>query len=146
MSILVADMPSPVDQLAADFLHHMEFERHSSERTLINYAHGLRQFREWKLPFPGWSELTADDFRAYLFALMKREVARATIRLHFAAMRSFFKYLTRRKGWKHNPLLDVQLPKQEKRLPIVLTVKQVVAMLDLPMTIQQPKQAPAWTP
>jgi site-specific recombinase XerD len=134
------------DELALDFLHFMEFERHSSIRTLENYELGLRQFREWKQPFPGWSELSADDFRTYLFDLMKREVARATIRLQFAAMRSFFKYLTRRKGWKHNPLLEVQLPKQEKRLPIVLTVKQVIAMLDLPLTVEQEKQAPAWAP
>ena len=134
------------DPLAADFLRFMEFERHSSVRTLENYELGLRQFREWKTPFSGWSELSADDFRTYLFELMKREVSRATIRLSFAAMRSFFKYLTRRKGWKHNPLLDVQLPKREKKLPVVLTVKQVIAMLDLPMSIEHEKQAPQWAP
>ena len=136
----------PKDELVAAFLQFMEFERHSSVRTLENYALGLRQFREWKKSFPGWAELTADDFRAYLFDLMKRDVARATIRLQFAAMRSFFKFLTRRKGWKHNPLLEVQLPKQEKKLPVVLTVKQVIAMLDLPLSIEHEKQAPSFAP
>ena len=61
-------------------------------------------------------------------------------------MRSFFKYLTRRKGWKHNPLLDVQLPKQEKKLPVVLSVKQVIEMIELPLKMEHDKQAPAWAP
>ncbi len=117
------------DKLAAEFLEFMEVERRSSERTLANYELALRQFREWRMPFKGWSELTADDFRAFLFDLMKRERGRATIRLQFAALRSFFKWLTRRRGWKANPLLEVQLPKREKKLPVVLTVTQVEAML-----------------
>ena len=40
---------------------------------------------------------------------MKAGLGRATIRLHFAAFRSFFKFLTRRRGWTGNPLLEVQL-------------------------------------
>ena len=64
--------------------------------------------------------------------------------LHFAALRSFFKFLTRRCGWKKNPLLEVQLPKQEKGLPITLTVAQVEAMLELPLKTPKEKQAPAF--
>jgi tyrosine recombinase XerC len=134
------------DKLAAEFLEFMEVERRSSERTLANYELALRQFREWRTPFKGWSELTADDFRAFLFELMKRERGRATIRLQFAALRSFFKWLTRRRGWKTNPLLEVQLPKREKKLPVVLTVTQVEAMLALPLTLEKSKRDAVWAP
>jgi integrase/recombinase XerC len=134
------------DKLADEFLEFMEVERRSSERTLANYELALRQFREWRTPFKGWSELTADDFRAYLFDLMKRERGRATIRLQFAAMRSFFKWLTRRRGWKANPLLEVQLPKREKKLPVVLTVTQIDQMLNLPLTLEKSKRDAVWAP
>jgi len=134
------------DKLAAEFLEYMEVERRSSERTLANYELALRQFREWRTPFKGWSELTADDFRAFLFDLMKRERGRATIRLQFAALRSFFKWLTRRRGWKANPLLEVQLPKREKKLPVVLTVTQVEAMLALPLSLEKSKRDAVWAP
>lgn len=136
----------PHDELTADFLEFMNAERRSSPRTLENYRHALDEFRRRLPGFSSWEALTADDFRQYLFALMKRDLGRATIRLHFAAMRSFFRWLTRRRGWKHNPLLDVQLPKQEKKLPVILTVKQVIQMLDLPLAIQKDKQAPGWAP
>ncbi len=134
------------DKLAAEFLEFMEVERRSSERTLANYELALRQFREWRTPFKGWSELTADDFRAFLFDLMKRERGRATIRLQFAALRSFFKWLTRRRGWQANPLLEVQLPKREKKLPVVLTVTQVEAMLALPLSLEKSKRDAVWAP
>ncbi|MFN0078861.1 MAG: site-specific tyrosine recombinase/integron integrase [Prosthecobacter sp.] len=138
-------MPA-ADPLADDFLEFMEVERRSSERTLANYELALRQCREWRTPFKGWSELTADDFRAYLFDLMKKERGRATIRLQFAAMRSFFKWLTRRRGWKANPLLEVQLPKREKKLPVVLTVTQIETMLTLPLTLEKTKRDAVWAP
>jgi site-specific recombinase XerD len=134
------------DPLAEAFLEFMSSERRSSERTLANYELALRQFREWRVPFKGWSELIADDFRAYLFDLMKQERGRATIRLQFAAMRSFFKWLTRRRGWKTNPLLEVQLPKREKKLPVVLTVTQIDQMLNLPLTLEKSKRDAVWAP
>jgi site-specific recombinase XerD len=96
--------------------------------------------------FTSWDALTADDFRKYLFEQMKAGLGRATIRLHFAALRSFFKFLTRRRGWVANPLLEVQLPKPEKKLPVTLTVTQVESMLDLPLKTPKEKQAPAWAP
>jgi integrase/recombinase XerC len=134
------------DKLADEFLEFMESERRSSERTVTNYELALRQFRDWRTPFKGWGKLTPDDFRAFLFDLMKQERGRATIRLQFAAMRSFFKWMTRRRGLKTNPLLEVQLPKREKKLPVVLTVAQIEQMLNLPLTQEKSKRDAVWAP
>jgi integrase/recombinase XerC len=136
----------PDDPLSAAFIEFMEVERRSSPRTLDNYDHALSEFRRRHKGFTKWDELTADDFRQYLFEMMKRELGRATIRLHFAALRSFFKWLTRRQGWKTNPLLDVQLPKQEKKLPVVLTLTQIEEMLSLPLKLEKEKRAAVWAP
>ncbi|MCB1227295.1 MAG: tyrosine recombinase XerC [Verrucomicrobiales bacterium] len=146
MDVAASDgsMPIPDDPLAEDFLVFMEVERRSSGRTLENYRHALATFRCECRGFTSWEDLTAEHFRGYLFDLMKRDMARATIRLRFAALRSFFKWLTRRRGWTANPLLDVQLPKQEKKLPVVLTTEQVVQMLELPLKMERDKQAPTW--
>jgi integrase/recombinase XerC len=136
----------PPDALCRRFLEFLEVERNSSPRTLENYRHALDTFRAKHRGFASWDALTADDFRRYLFEQMKADRGRATIRLHFAALRSFFKFLTRRCGWTKNPLLEVQLPKQEKGLPVTLTVAQVEAMLELPLKTPKEKQAPAWAP
>ena len=73
-------------------------------------------------------------------------MARPTIRLHFAALRTFFRFLTERHGLKKNPLKEVQLPKLEKKLPLVLTLKQIEELLTAPLRIEKLPQAPAWMP
>ncbi|MCP5540333.1 MAG: tyrosine recombinase XerC [Akkermansiaceae bacterium] len=148
MSATSDDSPAetPPDELRDEFLEFLAVERNVSHRTLANYHHALTQFRRDCRGFPGWRECSADLFRRYLFEVMKAGWARATIRLHFAALRSFFKFLKHRKGLEKNPLVEVQLPKPEKKLPVVLTRKQVDDLLELPLKIPPEKQAPDWLP
>lgn len=133
-------------ELEMDFLTFMEVERSASPKTLENYRHAMSTFRKSQPASMSWEALTADDFRLYLYEQMKAELGRSTIRLHFAALRSFFKFLTRRRGLVKNPLLDVQLPKPEKKLPVVLTLSQVEMLLNLPLNTPREKQSPAWAP
>ena len=128
-----------------EFLEFLSVERSASPRTLINYHHALTTYRQRAARFTAWEAATADDFRAYLFSMMKRSLGRATIRLHFAALRSFYSFLARRKKLPANPLLAVQLPKLEKKLPVVLTVTQMESLLEAPAAApKKEKQAPAW--
>ena len=123
----------------------LEFERNSSRATLTNYRHALSCFRQ-KVPQPGWFELTPDHFRRYLFECGKAKLARPTIRLHFAAMRTFYRFLTERHELRDNPLKSVQLPKLEKKLPVVLTLKQVEELLTAPLRQEKSSRAPEWMP
>ncbi|RYD81940.1 MAG: tyrosine recombinase XerC [Verrucomicrobiaceae bacterium] len=140
-------MPAPPepDPLAAEFLRFLEFEKNSSARTLINYRHALTLFRE-EIQEPGWHDLTADHFRRYLFECSKRGLARPTIRLHFAALRTFYRFLTERHNLRENPLKAVQLPKLQRKLPVVLTMKQMDELLSAPLRVEKQKQAPTWMP
>jgi len=134
--------------LEIQFLQAMQVERNASGLTLKNYRQALRSIRTGLPGFQTWPGLTADDFRAWLFLLMKRELARATIRLHFAALRSFFKFLTRRAGLVANPLLEVQLPKAQRSLPVVLSLAQIDELLSLPLTLKTegPQRSASWAP
>jgi len=133
------------DRLADAFFLHLENERNVSPRTLANYRHTLAEFRK-VVPQPDWPALNADHFRQFLFVLGKNQIAKPTQRLHFAALRTFYKFLTERHGLAANPLKLVQLPKLDRKLPLVLTAKQVVELLDAPLKIEKQKQAPAWMP
>ena len=139
-------MPSPPpDPLADAFFQSLAVERNVSPRTLVNYRHAVAQFRK-TVPEPGWRELTADHFRRYLFACGKRAMARPTIRLHFAALRTFYKFLNQRHGLRDNPLKDVQLPKLEKKLPVFLNAQQIGELLSAPLRVKKQPQAPLWMP
>ena len=86
------------DRFIDDFLSFLEVERNASYRTLRNYEHSLNKYKESYKAFEEWFSCTSDDFREYLYECMKLEMARSTIRLHFSALRSFFKFLTRMPG------------------------------------------------
>lgn len=133
------------DRLADDFFRFLEVERNAATATQVNYRRALAEFR--KTPnLPAWKELTADHFRRYLFACSKRGMARPTIRLHFSALRTFYKFLTERHELKSNPLKEVQLPKLEKKLPLVLTAKQIDELLTAPLRVEKSNKAPVWMP
>jgi len=88
----------------------------------------------------------ADDFRNYLFAVMKRGQARSYVRLQFSALRTFYQFLAARKRLRNNPVREVQLPKMEKKLPLVLTRQQVDELLTAPTREPKSRSAPSWMP
>jgi site-specific recombinase XerD len=133
------------DRLADAFFDQLENERNASPRTLANYQHALKEFRA-AIPEPGWKELTADHFRRYLFTMGKAGAAKPTQRLHFAALRTFYRFLVERHGLEKNPLKLVQLPKLDRKLPVVLTARQVLELLEAPLKVEKQKQAPSWMP
>jgi len=135
------------DELLDQFLQFHEVEKNSSPRTLRNYSQALTAFQNFLGDkFYGWKDCIDDDFRSYLFQCMKDEVSRSTIRLRFSALRSFYKYLVHRHGLKVSPLNDIQLPKAERKLPVVLNQKQIIDLLEIPLQLELDKQAPAWMP
>ena len=93
-----------------------------------------------------WKKCKADDFRDYLFALMKKRQARSYIRLQFSALRSFYRFLVERKGLRIDPTRELQLPKTEKKLPIVLTRLQIDELLSAPLRVAKHRAAPEWMP
>src|SRR5215813_1209283 len=132
------------DLLVEEFLRHLANERNASSRTLKAYRHALTAFRtENRTP---WKRCRGDDFRDYLFAIAKRGQARSYVRLQFSALRSFYQFLAARKGMRSNPVREVQLPKIEKKLPLVLTRQQVEELLSAPTRQGKSKSAPAWMP
>jgi site-specific recombinase XerD len=131
------------DPLAEAFLGHLGDGKNYSPQTLRAYRQALGKFRAFR-PGLAWTEATADDFRSWLLELMKQNRSRATIRLHFAALRSFFNHLAELNIVPANVLKLVSLPKLEKSLPQFLTVPQVTTLLGKPVAREKTKQAPSW--
>ena len=76
--------------------------------------------------------------------MMKHEMARASVRLRFSALRAFNEFLHVRNILERNILHDVLMPKAEKQLPRFLTTGQVETLIDTPAKQEKSKQAPAW--
>jgi site-specific recombinase XerD len=132
------------DPLIEEFLRYLTNERNASPRTLKAYRQALTAFRAGNQT--PWKRCRGDDFRNYLFAVTKRGQARSYVRLQFSALRTFYQFLAARKGLRGNPVREVQLPRIEKKLPLVLTRRQIEELLAAPTRESKSRSAPAWMP
>jgi integrase/recombinase XerC len=132
------------DPLTEEFLSYLANERNASPRTLKAYRQALTAFRAEN--HTQWKKCRGDDFRDYLFTISKRGQARSYVRLQFSALRTFYQFLAARKGLRSNPVREVQLPKIERKLPLVLTRQQVEELLAAPTRETKSRSAPAWMP
>jgi integrase/recombinase XerC len=132
-----------LDRHAGDFLGYLEGEKNASPRTISTYRTSIKLFRRFR-PSGSWESFRAEDFRAWMLEMMKIEMARATVRLRFAALRALYSFLHMRQVVAKNVLLEVSLPKTIKPLPRFLTTSQIDALVDAPGKHEKTKQAPEW--
>ena len=133
--------------MVEDFLRFLATEKNASPRTLVNYRKALESFAaDFGTSPPPWRDLDPEPFRDWLYRMMKSGLAKATIRLRFAALRSFYRHLLLRHGLARNPLASIQLPKTERKLPVVLNLSQIDELLALPLQLPLPRNTPPWVP
>lgn len=121
-----------MDQVLSDYLQYLRVQRNLSENTLKAYERDLSAFLEfvtefWQLDF---REVDRHLIRDYLAALRRRGYKSSSAAQQLAALRSFYQYLTQFGHIKSNPTLAVKVPKQEKRLPQVLSVGEAHVLLE----------------
>jgi integrase/recombinase XerC len=123
-----------LQQLIERFLLYLQFERRASPVTILAYGHTMREFYEFVTP-PGEKTLPLDQIdhriiREYVSWNYDREREKATVARKLATLRTFFKYCMRENLIKQNPARVVNTPKLSKRVPNVMSVDEMSAMLD----------------
>ena len=131
-------------QIVDRFVQYLEFERHASPSTIAEYGHDLRQFYDFLTP-PGEKTLPLPEvdhriIREYVATLYDRQLAKASVARKLATLRTFFKYCIRENIVRQNPARLVNSPKLPKRLPKIVSVDEMGALLD------QMLQGPAMQP
>lgn len=117
------------------YLSYLKNQRRYSGHTLSNYQRDLKDFLAfWSRNFPpsAWRQANYQQARQYLYFLQQRSLARATIARHVAALRSFFKFLTRTKKAKANPWALLSTPRLSKKLPNFLYPEEIKKFLEAP--------------
>ena len=105
--------------------------RASSPHTLRAYGTVLSQWMEWAVNHAvDWRVPTRDELRAYLAYLVDERGVTAVTEAHrLTALRSFYRWCQREGLVARNPVLPIRAPRQRTRLPRVLELRQVEALL-----------------
>ncbi len=116
-----------------DFVNYLTKERHLSPHTVRVYATDLRHFFEFctdRLGAKPLAQLTYEDIRNFLGALLRYGYDKRSAGRKLAAVKTFLRLLVRQGKLKLNPAAAVKSPRSGGRLPNTLTQQQVRQVLE----------------
>ncbi len=124
-----------MDELIERYIHYLQYERNASPHTVRNYRSDLVQFRDFlaqgqpdaKVSLKSIDALRIRGFLAFLF---EQEKKKTSIARKLAAVRAFFKFLSRERALAENPAAAVSTPKLARTLPRIMTEEEMNDFLD----------------
>ncbi|WEV37851.1 site-specific tyrosine recombinase XerD [Lactobacillus sp. ESL0677] len=124
---------SKLQEQVEDYLRYSQVERGLSANTITAYRQDLTEF----LAFLTNENLStwptkALDIDAFLAQQRDLNKATSSISRMISSLRKFYQWLARQDIQKLNPMLEIDPPKKEQRLPVALTVDEVERLLAQP--------------
>jgi len=111
--------------------------KHASSNTIASYMRDIRQFTEWLREFTNVDVLDAkqSNIRDYLAHLSGNGRSPATVSRCLASLKNFYIYLISSGFTDKSPVVDIQVERAEKKLPQIMTGREVELLLSQPLCI-----------
>lgn len=116
------------------FIEYLSREKHASGNTQVSYKRDLSQMQEY-LKEQGVAQLekvTKTVLNSYILYLEKEGKATTTISRMLASVKAFFHYEFSQGNIRRDPAELLKAPKVEKKVPVILSVEEVVSLLSQP--------------
>ena len=120
-----------------EFIRYISLERRYSKNTIEAYQNDLQQFEFFLKDYfhssdINWKLIDKRIIRGYLGWLGSQNLRRISIARKLAAIKSFFKFLTRNQYLETNPTITTRTPKIDKRLPEFLSIENMEELMEMP--------------
>ncbi|MFL3014961.1 MAG: site-specific tyrosine recombinase XerD [Candidatus Neomarinimicrobiota bacterium] len=115
-----------------DYLTMLRVERNVSPETIDAYKRDINQYLGYlnDSGIKNLSKIKSTDIRNYIRVLNDGGMAPASISRIISSIRSYHKYLSRENILDKNPVLVINNPKLPKKLPDVLSEKEISLIID----------------
>lgn len=125
-------MKSSFQSYITEFSNHLRLERSLSKNTISSYCSDLKIFGEYleakgKSSFEKASSKDVEDFISEKFT--SDTSPRSQSRM-LSTLKAFYRYLSLEYNFKENPMESIDTPKITRRLPDILSVKEVDSILN----------------
>ncbi|HOM02534.1 MAG TPA: site-specific tyrosine recombinase XerD [Acetivibrio sp.] len=123
-----------MEKLVLDFLDFLKNDKRLSLNTLQSYKRDIEQYITYlkDMKVQNIANTNKTTVIAYLLHLQKKGRATSTISRNLASIRSFYQYLTKKGIISQDPTENLESPKVEKKLPQILSTKEVELLLEQP--------------
>jgi integrase/recombinase XerD len=123
-----------MEQHLDQFLHYLIVEKGLSRNTIEAYSLDLTRFLDY-LRAKGIRELRdigKFDVRGFLLLLKRKDLSTKSIGRDLSAIRTFFRFLIQEGILETNPIEDLESPRVAKKLPEILSLKEIEQILEQP--------------
>ena len=118
--------------LIEQFKSYLTNEKKASSNTLVSYLRDVNQFEKYlaRSSSPSLVSVTFDEVQEYVMWLKKNGKSVATMSRCVASLKSFYNYLMSKGLVEGNPAVHIEMDKQSRKLPEILTSREVELFLD----------------
>lgn len=123
-----------MEQLLDQFLHYLVVEKGLSKNTIEAYSHDLSRFLDYlrEKGVKQFRDIGKFDIRGFLLSLKRKNLSTKSIGRDLSAIRTFFRFLIQEGILETNPIEDLESPKVAKKLPEILSLKEIEQILEQP--------------
>ncbi|MGG2095608.1 site-specific tyrosine recombinase XerD [Bacillus sp. S13(2024)] len=122
------------DQLQ-DFIHYMVVEKGLAQNTVVSYERDLKSYTKYLQKveqITSFHDVARMHIVNFLHHLKDNGKSSKTMARHIASVRSFHQFLLRERVVEHDPSVHIETPQGERKLPKVLSINEVEALLQTP--------------
>lgn len=115
------------------FIDYLRYERNLSEHTIVGYQADLKEFERFYKGLDSelyWDNIDADVVRQWEVSIMERGNKASSVGRRLSALRSFYRFLLKRKMVKADPAHLVKAPKKSAILPVYVREKEMNTLFD----------------
>ena len=115
-----------------EYISYLHNVKHTSNNTEMSYKRDLFKVCHF-MQERGINSATAvkeQDLKAYIHVLEEQKLAAATVSRNIASIKAFFLYLFSEGKIQNDAALCLKAPKIEKKMPEILTMGEVAALLE----------------
>ncbi|MCE9538873.1 MAG: site-specific integrase, partial [Bacteroidetes bacterium] len=115
------------------FLEFIQFEKRSSNHTLVAYSNDIKQFITYlstTYEITKISEVNHNIIRSWIVSLMEQKISPRSVNRKITTLKTFYKFLLRQNIVTENPMLKILSPKTSKRLPVFIEKEKMDILLD----------------
>ena len=113
------------------FRSYLLVEKKYSKNTIESYERDLLQFQSFITK--EITRIQEEDIHQYLKELSVEGKSEKTISRVISCLKSFYKFLKKKKKVARNPMENIEIPKLKKSLPHTLTEEEVNNLLEVPL-------------
>ncbi len=121
--------------LISAYENYLSKVKQASSNTVASYLRDIRQFSEWLNRTGELSVLEVQqvNIRTYLDNLVEQGRSGATLSRTLASLKNFYAYLVTSGFLDQTPVMEVHIDRGEKKLPQVLTGREIELLLQQPV-------------